>query len=163
MAVFEGDKLFNPEKVKKSLDSIEWETPPEIFNPINSEFNFTIDVCANQQNKKCEKFFDKTQNGLSQDWDNEICWCNPPYGRDVKKWVRKAYEQSKRNTTTVLLIPCKTNTNWWHDLIIPFAEVRFIRGRVRFIQNGIQYTNAYVWSLAFIIFRPHVNDELKLF
>lgn len=152
MAVFDKDKLFDKDKVSKSAASTVWETPPEVFDPVNDEFNFTLDVCATPQNAKCDRYLTEAKDGLLSSWDGEVCWCNPPYGKDVKKWCKKALDQSKKGTTTVLLIPCKTNTNWWHDLVIPFAEIRFLRGRVRFIQDGVQYDNAYVWSLAFVIY-----------
>lgn len=155
MAVFDNKKLFDSKKVEKSLKSIEWGTPPEIFNPINEEFDFTLDVSAIKSNTKCDKFFTPEEDGLKQKWDNETCWCNPPYGRQVKDWCIKAKEQTKKGTTTVLLIPCKTNTNWWHDIVIPHAEIRFLRGRVKFLlPDGQQTTQALPWSLAFVIYRP---------
>ena len=163
MPVFDNRKLFDKEKVEKSLNSTVWGTPPEVFDPINNEFRFTIDVCAIAENSKCKRFFSPEENGLKQDWSNEVCWCNPPYGNEVPKWCKKALSESKRGATTVLLIPCKTNTNWWHELVIPFSEVRFLRGRVKFIQNGIQSTQALPWPLAFVIYRPKQNDEPTLF
>lgn len=152
MAVFDKEKIFDKEKVSKSLDSIVWETPPEVFNPINKELNFTLDVCAIAQNTKCERYFTPILDGLKQSWKDEICWCNPPYGNDVKKWCKKAIQESYNGATTVLLIPCKTNTNWWHDLVIPFAEIRFLRGRVKFIQDGKQFSQALPWPLAYVIY-----------
>ena len=153
MAVFDNKKLFDKEKVSKSLDSTIWGTPPEIFEPINKEFGFTLDVCAIAENTKCEKYFTPEMDGLKQSWENEICWCNPPYGNAVPKWCKKAIAEAENGATTVLLIPCKTNTNWWHDLVIAKAEIRFLRGRVKFIQNGQQFTQALPWSLAFVIYR----------
>jgi len=154
MAVFDNKKLFDEDKVSKSLESTVWGTPPEIFNPINKEFGFTLDVCAIAENAKAVRFFTPIDNGLKQPWDNEVCWCNPPYGKEVKDWCKKALVQSKKGTTTVLLIPCKTNTNWWHDTVIPFAEVRFLRGRVKFVYpDGQQSTQALPWPLAFVIYR----------
>lgn len=155
MTVYDKEKIFDKNKVNKSLKSIEWGTPPEIFNPLNDEFNFTLDVCANENNSRVARFFTQHNNGLVQSWDNEVCWCNPPYGREVQKWCKKAYEQSKKGTTTVLLIPCKTNTKWWHKLVIPYAEVRFLSGRVKFVYpNGEQSTQALPWPLAFVIYKP---------
>ena len=154
MPVFDKEKLFDKEKVKKSLESVIWGTPPEIFDPINKEFNFTLDVCAIEENSKCERFISPNENGLITEWKNEVCWCNPPYGNEVPKWCKKALKETKNGTTTVLLIPCKTNTNWWHDLVIPHAEIRFLRGRVKFIrQNGEQSTQALPWSLAYVVYR----------
>lgn len=70
----------------------EWETPQDLFDKLNEEFHFTIDVCATEENAKVSKFFTKDQNGLLQDWTGETVWCNPPYGRAVEAWIHKAYE-----------------------------------------------------------------------
>jgi site-specific DNA-methyltransferase (adenine-specific) len=153
MPVFDNRKLFDKEKVSKSLESTVWGTPPEIFNPLNKEFAFTLDVCAILENAKADRFFPPEVDGLSQSWKNNVCWCNPPYGKDIVKWCKKALKETEDGATTVMLIPCKTNTNWWHDFVIPFAEIRFLRGRVKFIQNGIQSTQALPWPLAIVIYK----------
>ena len=153
MPVFDNKKLFDKDKVAKSLESVVWGTPPEVFDPLNKEFGFTLDVAANSDNAKANKFFTPQDNGLVQPWGGNICWCNPPYGKDVVKWCKKALKESETGATTVMLIPCKTNTNWWHDFVIPFAEIRFLRGRVRFIQNGKQSTQALPWPLAIVIYK----------
>jgi len=154
MAVFDKKKIFDKDKMAKSLSSTVWGTPPEVFDPINKEFGFTLDVCAILENTKCDNFFSPDDDGLKQDWGNNVCWCNPPYGTEVQKWCKKALAESRHGATTVLLIPCKTNTNWWHDLVIPHAEIRFLRGRVCFVQNGIQSSQALPWPLAFVIYKP---------
>ena len=159
MPVFDNDKLFDPVKVEKSLESTIWGTPKEVFDPINKEFLFTLDVCAIAENAKCDRFFSPADDGMRQSWEGETCWCNPPYGKDVVKWCKKALSESKRGATTVLLIPCKTNTNWWHDFVIPFAEVRFLRGRVAFLYpDGKQSTQQLPWPLAFVIYRPREDS-----
>lgn len=110
-----------------------WSTPMDFYNKLNKEFNFTLDPCCNEENKKCEKYFTKEENGLLQDWGGEIVFCNPPYGRELKKWVKKAYEESKKeNTTVVMLIPARTDTSYFHDYIYNKSEIRFIRGRLKF-------------------------------
>ena len=153
MAVFDNRKLFNKEKVEASEKSIEWGTPPEIFEPLNKEFGFTMDVCATSENAKCKKYISKEENALQQYWTG-VCWMNPPFGRYVKNWIEKAKEEAEAGrATTVCLIPAKTNTNWWHEMIINNAEVRFVRGRIKFIQNGKQSTQALPWPMAIIIFR----------
>lgn len=107
----------------------EWETPIYLFDELNREFNFTLDPCCSEDNHKCVKYYTKKENGLIQNWDGEIVFCNPPYGRQIKKWVKKAYESK---CLTVLLIPARTDTAWFHDYILNKAEIRFIRGRLRF-------------------------------
>ena len=105
-----------------------WETPQDFFDNLNEEFRFQTDVCALPENAKCKHFYTPEQDGLVQEWSGS-CWCNPPYGRQIGKWVRKA---SESKATTVLLIPARTDTAWFHDYIYGKAEVRFIRGRLRF-------------------------------
>ena len=105
-----------------------WETPKDFFDSINAEFQFTTDVCAIPSNAKCKDFFTPEMDGLKQEWTG-VCWCNPPYGREIGKWVRKAYES---NCTVVMLLPARTDTRWFHDYIYGKAEIRFIRGRLKF-------------------------------
>lgn len=111
-----------------------WSTPQEFFNELNKEFNFTLDPCATKENAKCKIYFTKLEDGLKQDWGGYTVFCNPPYGREVGKWVEKAYKESKKeNTTIVMLIPARTDTRYFHDYIYHKAkEIRFIRGRLKF-------------------------------
>lgn len=88
-----------------------WETPQCFFDALNAEFGFTCDVCALPENAKCEKYFTPDQDGLLQEWTG-VCWCNPPYGRQIGKWVQKA-AQSK--CTVVMLLPARTDTRWYHE------------------------------------------------
>lgn len=128
----------------------EWETPQELFDELEKEFGFDTDVCANPVNAKCARFFTKKQDGLTQEWTG-VCWCNPPYGRQIGKWVQKAAESK---ATVVMLIPARTDTKWFHDFCLPFAEIRFLKGRVRF---GGSKNNAPFPSMV-VIFR---NTEVK--
>jgi phage N-6-adenine-methyltransferase len=107
-----------------------WETPNHFFNKLNKEFNFNLDVCANYDNRKCEKYYDKEMNGLIQQWVG-ICWMNPPYGREIKKWVEKAYKESLYGNTIVCLLPARTDTKWFHDYCVN-GEIRFVKGRLKF-------------------------------
>lgn len=108
----------------------EWETPLALFALLNQEFNFTLDVCAAPGNAKCERYFNKKDDGLSKEWSG-ACWMNPPYGDDIPKWVEKAHESGKQGATVVCLVPARTDTAWWWDHCI-YGEVRFLRGRLRF-------------------------------
>ncbi len=108
-----------------------WATPQEFFDKLNQEFDFTLDVCAISENAKCEKFFTPEMNGLKQEW-NGVCWCNPPYGREIGKWVEKAYIASTCGATVVMLLPARTDTKWFHDYIYNKAEIRFVKGRLKF-------------------------------
>lgn len=125
-----------------------WETPQGFFDALNSEFGFTLDVCALPDNAKCAAFFTKEQDGLKQPWQG-VCWCNPPYGREIGKWVQKAYESSLEGATVVLLLPARTDTKWFHDYCVK-GDIRFIKGRLKF--EGSQ--NSAPFPSMVVIFRP---------
>lgn len=112
----------------------EWATPQDFFNKLNEEFHFTLDPCSNHENAKCKKHFTEEQDGLRQSWDNETVFCNPPYGKVLKDWVRKASEVKKRGGVVVMLIPARTDTRYFHEYIYqkPNVEIRFIKGRLKF-------------------------------
>lgn len=112
----------------KSSKSGDWSTPQDFFEKLDSEFHFTLDPCATKKNAKCSKYFSRRQNGLGQPWKGHTVFMNPPYGREIVKWVRKAYES---DATVVCLLPARTDTAWWHDYCMK-GEVRFIRGRIKF-------------------------------
>ena len=110
-----------------------WSTPNDFFDKLNDEFHFTLDPCSTHENAKCYKHFTEEENGLLQDWGNEVVFCNPPYGRQIKYWVKKSYEESQKdNTTVVMLIPARTDTIYFHEYIYHKAEIRFIKGRLKF-------------------------------
>ena len=115
-----------------SSNTCEWATPRGLFDELNNEFGFTLDPCCTHLNRKCEKYFTKEDDGLSKDWSGEIVFCNPPYGRDISKWVRKCHLEAQKGTTVVMLLPARTDTSYFHDYIYGQYEVRFIRGRLHF-------------------------------
>lgn len=109
-----------------------WSTPQDFFDRLNSIYHFTLDVCALPENAKCAKYYTPTDDGLIQDWSNEIVWCNPPYGRTIGLWIEKAYRESLNGSRIVMLLPARTDTRWFHDYLINKAQIVFIRGRLRF-------------------------------
>lgn len=111
--------------------SFEWGTPKDLFKDLDREFHFTLDPCASPQNAKCKHFFTRADNGLEQDWGQETVFMNPPYGRQVVCWMRKAYWASRTGATVVCLVPARTDTQWWHDYSIQ-GEIRFLKGRLHF-------------------------------
>lgn len=117
-----------------SSDKDDWETPQDFFDQLHAEFRFTLDPAADEHNRKCERYYTKAQDGLSQDWNGHTVFVNPPYGRNTtERWVEKAYRESrKRDTTIVMLLPARTDTRWFHDFILGKAEVRFVKGRLKF-------------------------------
>lgn len=121
-----------------------WSTPQDFFNKLDDEFGFTLDPCATPENAKCDKYFTIEDDGLAQDWSGERVFMNPPYGREIGKWVKKA---SESNTLVVCLVPARTDTRWWHDYVIGGgAEVRFIKGRLKFggSSNSAPFPSAVV-------------------
>ena len=122
----------------------QWATPQWFFEKYNNIFNFTLDVCADECNKKCDRYYTKEQDGLSQEWDG-MCWMNPPYGREIIKWMQKAYESSLTGATVVCLVPSRTDTKWWHEYAMK-GEIEFIKGRLKFgnVKNSAPFPSAIV-------------------
>ena len=115
-----------------SSRSEEWATPADFFAALDDEFGFTLDPCATRLNAKCSTFYTKDDNGLVQDWGRHSVFCNPPYGRDIGEWVKKSYLAAKAGATVVLLVHARTDTRYFHDWIYGKAELRFVRGRLKF-------------------------------
>ena len=124
-----------------------WATPQGFFDELNKEFQFKTDVCATTANAKCRKFYTRERDGLSQEWRGS-CWMNPPYGREIGKWMEKAYRSSLNGATVVCLVPARTDTAWWHDYAAK-GEIRFLRGRLKFGSAA----NAAPFPSAVVIFR----------
>lgn len=108
-----------------------WSTPDDFFAELDKEFHFTLDVCATADNAKCDDYYTEAMDGLSLKWDG-IVWCNPPYGRNINKWIKKAVNAALRGATVVMLLPARTDTKWFHELVYRRAEIRFVRGRLKF-------------------------------
>lgn len=111
----------------------DWSTPDSLYNELDEEFHFTCDVAASDWNAKHSSYFDEVSDGLSREW-NGVCWMNPPYGREISKWVEKAHNESQRGVVVVCLLPARTDTHWWHTWVMGH-EIRFLRGRVHFSQR----------------------------
>lgn len=116
--------------VHYSSSSDQWSTPQDLFDELDREFGFTLDVCATAENAKCKSFYDRERDGLQQAWEG-VCWMNPPYGNEIGDWVRKARESAEAGATVVCLVPARTDTGWWWNHCRT-GEVRFLRGRLRF-------------------------------
>ena len=129
-----------------------WATPPELFAKLNAEFRFTLDPCCVPATAKCAKYFTPDDDGLAQDWSRDRVFMNPPYGRALRDWMQKAYEESLRGALVVCLVPARTDTAWWHEWVERKAEVRFIRGRVAFLLDGKAGDPAFASAL--VIYRP---------
>lgn len=125
-------------KVLFSSQKDNWSTPIDLFNKLDQEFNFTLDPCADEFNHKCKKYFTLEDNGLLKDWSNDIVFCNPPYGRKIYDWVKKAYYESKKGALVVLLIPSRTDTKYFHEFLYNKSnvELRFLKGRLKFGESN---------------------------
>ena len=136
-------------KVHFTSTTDEWATPQWLFDYFSTEFDFTLDVCSTDENAKCPRHFTRKDDGLSTNWVNETIWMNPPYGRTIGKWVRKAWESSLQGATVVCLLPSRTDTKWWHQYCMK-GEIRFIKGRLKFGDSK----NSAPFPSAIVIFRP---------
>jgi len=151
----------------------DWATPQALFDKLDAEFHFTLDVRALPVNAKCARYFSPEQNGLAQSWSGECCWMNPPYGKTIGEWLGRAYRLSLSHPVVsegagwschvtnkgvvVALVPTRTNAPWWHEYVMKAAEIRFIRKKVSFVgdKNGVAFTGH-----ALVVFRPG-RHELK--
>ncbi len=121
-----------------SSEKQDWCTPQQFFDELDAEFHFVLDAAATHQNSKCKQCFTPEDDGLIQSWDvGGAVYCNPPYGKEIGLWVKKAYEEAQKGTTIVMLIPARTDTKYFHEYIYHKAEIRFVKGRLKFTdENG---------------------------
>jgi phage N-6-adenine-methyltransferase len=147
-----------------SSKALDWETPQAFFDTVNAEFDLQLDVCATPANAKLQAFFTPAEDALGRKWSVAYgiddlggcavplparCWMNPPYGREIGKWMKKAYEESLMGALVVCLVPTRTDTAWWHDYAAK-GEIRFVRGRLKF--GGSKWNAPFPCAL--VIFRP---------
>jgi phage N-6-adenine-methyltransferase len=141
----------NTTKLMFSSKSNDWATPQSFFDKLNGVFGpFTLDAAASSDNYKVANHYTEADNSLSQDWSGNRVFLNPPYGRNLKDWVKKAYEEGQKDgTTVVMLIPARTDTKYWHDYVMKADEIRFVRGRIKFGDE----TNSAPFPSAVVVFR----------
>lgn len=133
-------------------ETVEWPTPPEFFAVVDAEFHFNLDVCATAENAKCAKFYTLKENGLAQPWTGMV-WMNPPYGSEIPRWLRKAYDVACAGEATVAcLIPARTDTLWFHEFCAA-GEIRFLKGRLTFI--GSEWPAPFPSML--VVFHAHLD------
>lgn len=112
----------------------DYSTPQDFFDKLDAEFHFTLDPCATKENAKCETYYTPEQNGLALAWFGRV-FMNPPYGREISKWMKKAYEECKIHNhckLVVCLVPSRTDTKWWFNYVMKADEIRYVKGRLRF-------------------------------
>lgn len=136
-----------------SNPSVEWETPLDFFQTLDDEFHFDLDVCATPNNAKCSEYITPIMNGLFTPWHG-VCWMNPPYNKDIGRWVAKAWEYAQEGGTVVALIQGRSNdTKWWHSFVMKSSEIRFVKDRLHFSLNG-KSARANISSII-VVFGPH--------
>lgn len=129
-----------------SSETDNWSTPQDFYDKLNAKFDFTLDPCASDSNHKADKFYTAEDDGLAQSWDGERVFMNPPYGRQIGAWMKKA---SEADALVVCLVPARVDTRWWHDSVIANGgEVHFIKGRLKFGDSA----NSAPFPSALVIF-----------
>ena len=134
-----------PRLLVAPLDRDDRPTPQNLFDELNAEFGFSIDVCAQAHNTKCDRFFSPEDDGLSRSWAGEVCWCNPPYS-EIPRWTQKAIDESQKGAVVVMLLPVSTDTKWFHDTVLDRCEIRWLKGRIKF--EGQKFTAPFASMLA---------------
>jgi len=145
-----------------SSKKMDWCTPKDFFDGLNAEFSFVLDAAATDKTAKCAEYFTPETDGLSQSWARGgAVFCNPPYGREIGKWVRKAYEEAAGGGTIVLLIPSRTDTSYFHEFIYGKAEIRFVRGRLKFTDDDGRASDPAPFPSMVVIYngKGGKNDE----
>lgn len=153
------------DKVLFSSEKMDWETPVELFSTLDDVFHFSLDVAANERNKKCDMFYSINEDGLKKSWKQVggAVWCNPPYGREIGKWVEKAYKESLlHDTTIVLLIPARTDTAYFHEYIYRKADIFFIRGRLKFLDENKKEQNSAPFPSMIVVYNYKGNSLEKI-
>jgi site-specific DNA-methyltransferase (adenine-specific) len=136
-----------------------WETDPELYKVLNNVYRFTLDPCCVKETAKCNKFYTPIENGLIQDWTNEVVFMNPPYSRgNIDKWIEKAYNESLKRAVIVALIPVSASAKWWHKYVIGKCDLVYIQGRVKFV--GAESTAPFSSVLA--IYGDKNNDFFNM-
>ncbi len=155
-------------RVHFSSEEMTWETPQALFDELNAEFHFTLDVCAMPETAKCLHYYTTPEgyayarqfkgfaelDAFAHQWTG-VCWMNPPYGRAIGQWMRKAYESSLEAATVVCLVPSRTDTRWWHDYARR-GEIRYLQGRLRFGKAAAPAP----FPSALVIFRAKAYERL---
>ena len=139
-----------------SSKSTGWSTPQDFFDHLDQQFGpFTLDPCATEQNYKVKNYLTEKDNGLEQSWEGHTVFMNPPYGREIKHWIKKAYEEGQKdNTTVVALLPARTDTKYWHEYVMKADCVFFLKGRLKF--GGCD--NSAPFPSAIVVFRKTFHD-----
>lgn len=147
-------RLWPLQNLAPGQDEDDWPTPLHVFRPLVAEFDLELDVCANARNTKLREYFDREKDGLAQEWAPRRCWLNPPFGRTTHLWTEKAVTEARAGALVVGIFPAWTDRKWFHDHVLPFAEIRWIRGRVAFNSADNNGKSVPPWPVFVAIWRP---------
>lgn len=162
------------ERAGAAVDVDDRATTAEVFAPLNDRYRFTVDVAAAAHNTKCDRYYDRTADGLAQSWAGERVWCNPPYS-SIRPWVEKAWAEHVHAELVVMLLPAnRTEQAWWQELVEPYRDsagsplrVEFLSGRLRFLapgQRSIGPDERPPFGCCLLVWHRHVPDTpLRLF
>jgi phage N-6-adenine-methyltransferase len=141
--------------VMTASENMKWATPQDWFDYLDLEFDFTLDPCCEHETAKCERHFTPAEDGLAHAWTDERVFMNPPYGRELGRWMEKAYRECRDNGALVVaFVPARVDTEWWHQYAAKATEVRFPKGRVKFAGAD----NSAPFPVAVVVFRPRVSS-----
>lgn len=137
----------------------QWATPQEFFDKLNAIHHFELDACADKENAKCKSYITKEEDSFKIYWSllAKSIWMNPPYGREISKWMRKAYEESLEGCKVVCLVPARTDTIWWFDYAMK-GKIEFIKGRLKFGGNK----NSAPFPSAIVIFEGSNHENKRI-
>ncbi len=138
-----------------SSQKTDWETPQALYDVLDEEFRFALDVCATSDNAKCKKYISPEKDGLRENWGNGPVWMNPPYGREIREWVKKAYEEGQRGCDCVCLLPVRSDTRWWHEYVMRAKEIRLLSRRLSFCGSS----NKAPFSAAIVVFSKEAKGR----
>ena len=156
-ALTEPEKTAHLLAIMTSSKDTTWATPQEWFDYLDLEFDFTLDPCCVPETAKCARYYTPVEDGLSQSWAEERVFMNPPYGREIGLWMKKAYEESRdRMAFVVCFVPARVDTNWWHNYAAKATKIRFPKGRVKFRNADNSVDNGAPFPVAIVIFRPRL-------
>ncbi len=114
----------------------DWGTPQVLFDRLHEIYDFQLDAAASPRNAKCPRFFTTKDDALTKSWlEYQRIWLNPPYGRNIGDWMKKAFEESRRGALVVCLVHARTDTRWWHNWVESKAQVTFLKGRLKFTRG----------------------------
>lgn len=148
-----------------SSEDMTWATPQDFFDSLNGIYDFTLDPCCVPATAKCDTYFTPEDDGLEQSWTDHRVFMNPPYGREIKHWVKKAKSEYRNGAQCVVcLVPARVDTGWWNDAVSDMsADVYFIKGRLKFgdAEHSAPFPSALiVWNHYTSGTHHYVNRDL---